>query len=74
MDMCIEQENNQVKYMGDKIKMNRHFKQIKEQNQKWVHLHWSEWFWNVDSGLSEDLGEVAEETKGWFFNIKASFS
>ena len=35
-------------------------------NQKWVHLHWSEYFWNTDSGLSEGRGthlSITAETK-----------
>ena len=49
----IDQEERMVKLMSDKIKLNRHFKHVRQMNQKWIHLHWSEYFWNTDSGLSE---------------------
>lgn len=69
MDLQIDQENRQAKYMGDKVAMSRHFRHVRQQNQKWVHLYWSEWFWNVDSGLSEQLDEVEATTRDMNNNL-----
>jgi len=69
MDLQIDQEDRQAAYMGDKVKMSRHFRHVRNQNQKWVHLYWSEWFWNVDSGLSEQLDEVEATTRDMNNNL-----
>ena len=44
-------ENEQIARLGWKIKMNRHFRYVKDINQKKVHHHWCTYFWRCEHGL-----------------------